>query len=154
MDEVFRKLQYKDQERIYVAGAPPEFKQHLQAMKSTTKVVTSPSTRSKQPFALFFAKRCADIAKLAPKAGSMIEDDGLLWFAYPKKSSKRYESDIGRDDSWQPLGDQGFEAVRMIAIDEDWSAVRFRRAEHIKSMKRDPKRAMTTKGKQRARAKR
>jgi hypothetical protein len=33
---------------------------------------------------------------------------------------------------------QGFEPVRQIAIDEDWSALRFRRTDFIKSMTRDP----------------
>ena len=34
------------------------------------------------------------------------------------------------------MGDAGFEPVRMVAIDEDWSAVRFRRVEFIKTMNR------------------
>jgi hypothetical protein len=40
----------------------------------------------------------------------------------------------------------------MVAIDEDWSALRFRRAEFIKSMTRDPRRAMSAKGKSRVAA--
>jgi hypothetical protein len=35
------------------------------------------------------------------------------------------------------------------AIDEDWSALRFRRVEHIKTLKRDPSRAATEQGKAR-----
>jgi hypothetical protein len=35
----------------------------------------------------------------------------------------------------------------MIAIDEDWSAVRFRRAQFIKTMKRDKEWAMSAAGK-------
>jgi len=38
--------------------------------------------------------------------------------------------------------------VRQVAIDEDWSAVRFRRVASIKAMQRDPKTAMTARGKQ------
>ena len=34
------------------------------------------------------------------------------------------------------MGEAGFEPVRMVAIDEDWSALRFRRAEFIKNMTR------------------
>ena len=34
------------------------------------------------------------------------------------------------------MGDAGFEPVRMVAIDEDWSALRFRRVEFIKTMNR------------------
>jgi hypothetical protein len=34
----------------------------------------------------------------------------------------------------------------MVAIDEDWSALRFRRVEFIRTMTRDKKRAITEKG--------
>ena len=37
----------------------------------------------------------------------------------------------------------------MVAIDEDWSALRFRRAEFIKAMKRDPSRAGSETGRAR-----
>lgn len=63
--------------------------------------------------------------------------DAIVWFAYPKGSSKKYKSQINRDNGWNVLGREGFEPVRMVAIDEDWSAVRFRRAGFIKNMTRD-----------------
>jgi hypothetical protein len=34
------------------------------------------------------------------------------------------------------FGREGLEPVRMVAIDEDWSAIRFRRAAFIKNMTR------------------
>jgi len=71
-----------------------------------------------------------------------------VWFAYPKGSSKRYECDFKRDTGWRTLGQAGFEPVRQIAIDEDWTTLRFRRAEFIKSMTR--KRALSKTGKAKA----
>ncbi|MDI5787736.1 hypothetical protein PO124_02480 [Bacillus licheniformis] len=48
----------------------------------------------------------------------------------PEKSSKVYKgSDCSRDTVAGLLADQGYEPVRQIAIDEDWSALRFRKAE-------------------------
>lgn len=41
----------------------------------------------------------------------------------------------------------------MVAIDEDWSALRFRKAEFIKTMKRDAKWAMSKVGKAKAKKK-
>ena len=46
------------------------------------------------------------------------------------------------------VGAHGFEPVRMVAIDEDWSALRFRRVEHIKTMTRSF--ALTEAGKAKA----
>jgi hypothetical protein len=42
----------------------------------------------------------------------------------------------------------------MVAIDEDWSALRFRRAEFIKTLTRDPGHAMSAAGRRRAGKKR
>jgi len=54
----------------------------------------------------------------------------------PQATSKRYKSEINRDTGWQALGQAGFEPVRAVAIDEDWSALRFRRVEFIKTLTR------------------
>jgi hypothetical protein len=84
-------------------------------------------------------------ATIAKKA----KGDAVVWFAYPKGTSRKYKSEINRDNEWQVLGELGFEGVRSVAIDEDWSAARFRRVEFIKTMKRDQKYAMTKQGKAR-----
>ena len=60
------------------------------------------------------------------------------WPAYGGGEGTHYStlSQINRDNGWNVLGREGFEPVRMVAIDEDWSAVRFRRAGFIKMMTR------------------
>ena len=75
----------------------------------------SPTCKQRYDFALFFIKSCPDIEKYAGKAAGKMNDDGILWFAYPKKSSKKYETDLSRDQGWQPLGDLGYEGVRQVA---------------------------------------
>jgi hypothetical protein len=40
--------------------------------------------------------------------------------------------------------------VRQVAIDEDWSALRFRKAEFIKAMKRNPDGAISALGREKA----
>ena len=72
--------------------------------------------------------------------------------AYPKSTSKKYKCEFNRDSGWPVLGAAGFEPVRMVAIDEDWSALRFRRVEHIKKMARNPEGAISTVGKRKASA--
>jgi hypothetical protein len=57
----------------------------------------------------------------------------VLWFAYPKGSSKKYTCEFNRDSGWKVIRSLGFDSVRQVAIDEDWSALRFRRVEYIKS---------------------
>ena len=43
---------------------------------------------------------------------------------------------INRDKGWDILGAYNFEAVRQVAVDENWSAIRFRKVEYIKKMTR------------------
>ena len=74
------------------------------------------------------------------------EGDAIVWFAYPKRSSKKYRSQIDRDNGWNILGREGFEPVRMVAIDEDLSAIRFRRATFIKSMTRPKEYRLSERG--------
>lgn len=145
---VFTKLQLKDQSPIHVLDAPESFAPELRALRGV-EVLRAVGTES-VAFALAFVTTQSQLERHAKAlAKRSIPGDVVLWIAYPKGSSKRYRSELSRDGSWQVLGDLGFEGVRMVAIDEDWSALRFRRAAFIKSLKRDPSRAMSSAGKAR-----
>lgn len=61
-------------------------------------------------------------------------EDAIVWVAYPKGTSKNYQCEFNRDTGWGKLGELGFEPVRQVAIDADWTALRFRRVEYIKKM--------------------
>lgn len=148
MNPIFKKLHFKKSDRILVINSPEEFQPNLDEMLNITKVDQKVDQNQKYDFVLVFVKSCAEISEQL-KIADNISDDALFWFAYPKKSSPKYKSDISRDAGWQPLGDYGFEGVRQIAIDDDWSALRFRQTKHIKSFKRDKKRAMSKEGKDR-----
>lgn len=77
--------------------------------------------------------------------------EALLWMAYPKKSSKRYQSTIHRDSGWEPLGQLELEPVRQISLNVDWSALRFRHVDKIQSLSRRKSMAISQKGKERGR---
>jgi hypothetical protein len=147
MDAVLRKLQFKGG-RLTVLGAPEELRPLIAAWAEEREVVKVANRLGKEEmFVLCFVRRQADIARLAPRVAAAVPGDGLVWFAYPKKSSPHYNAEVSRDASWQALGDAGFEGVRQVAIDDEWSALRFRRAEFIDSMTR--KWAMSAEGKRR-----
>ena len=84
-------------------------------------------------FLLAFVTKREEITRLAKAIGKKAEGDAIIWMAYPKGSSKRLTCDFNRDNGWSPLGAVGFRGVRQVAIDEDWSALRFRRAEFVKT---------------------
>lgn len=149
MSSIFQKLQFKKQKKILVLNSPDEFRPHLEKISTIARIDEILTTDVKYGFVLIFVKSCSEIIFLIQKIVPLLNPDALLWFAYPKKSSKKYQSDISRDQGWQVLGDAGFEAVRQIAIDDDWSALRFRRIEFIKTLTRNVKRIMSGDGKMR-----
>jgi hypothetical protein len=84
-----------------------------------------------------------EVDKLAASIIKIAEGDPIVWFAYPKVTSKKYESEVNRNTGWRVLEQSGFETVRLVAIDEDWSALRFRRTAFIKPAARNAKLRMT-----------
>jgi hypothetical protein len=86
-------------------------------------------------FALSFVTQIAELHRLSRKLSAKAAGDAILWFAYPKGTSKKYSCDFNRDDGWEVLRQAGFDSVRQVAIDDDWSALRFRRVEFIKQSK-------------------
>ena len=132
MTKLFDKLNLKDHREILVVNAPLSFESELAALAGVT-VLHDPGSVKVVRFALAFATAQAEIDRLAKLLSAKAEGDALLWFAYPKGTSKMYKCDFNRDTGWSVLKSAGFDTVRAVAIDDDWSALRFRRVEFIKS---------------------
>jgi len=141
----FEKLNLKDQAEIVVLNAPASFEPELKSLKGVT--VRRDAKGGDIGFSLAFVMTQKEVDTLVPQVAKRAKGDAIVWFAYPKGSSKKYKSQINRDNGWAVMGTEGFEPVRMVAIDEDWSALRFRRVEFIKTMNR-PEDVRLTKKKQ------
>jgi hypothetical protein len=132
MASVFQKLNLKTQPKIVVFNAPASFESEL-AQLDGVKVVRNPKKPADVQFVLAFATQQAELDRLSTILADHCAGDAVVWFAYPKGTSRRYTCDFNRDTGWQVIRDGGFDSVRQVAIDEDWSALRFRRVEYIKS---------------------
>ncbi|HEY3403268.1 MAG TPA: hypothetical protein VGK59_07770 [Ohtaekwangia sp.] len=136
LNPIFKKLNYKTQKLLYIINAPESFEKDMSEMKHLAGIKTNLTGAKGVEFFMAFVTRQNEVDDLTKKITGVISGDGVLWFAYPKGSSKKYKCEFNRDNGWVELGKQEFEPVRMVAVDEDWSALRFRRAENIKSMTR------------------
>jgi hypothetical protein len=136
MDNVFKKMNFKSSPSVVVINAPMSFGVNMDAMEGLTNFYTDFSLVEKTNFIIAFCTMQNEVDAVAIQAAEKLEGDGLLWFAYPKGTSKKFKCDFNRDTGWGVLGQLGFEPVRAVAIDEDWSALRFRRVEFIKTMTR------------------
>lgn len=132
MPAVFAKLNLKDQQYLVVLNAPPSFEPQLAALKGRT-LHRALAAAPQLDFFLAFVTRKAEIDKLAPQLAKRAPGDVVLWFAYPKGTSKKYTCNFNRDTGWDALRALGFDTVRAVAIDDDWSALRFRRTGFIKA---------------------
>jgi len=132
MSKVFAKLNLKDQRTISVLNSPDSFKAELASLGGVT-VINALDADAAPEFVLAFVTRQAEVDELSRAIARKTKGDAIVWFAYPKGTSRKYTCEFNRDTGWGVLKKLGFDTVRQVAIDEDWTALRFRRAEFIKS---------------------
>jgi hypothetical protein len=132
MATIFEKLNLKDQREILVLDAPESFVRELAGLREVT-VHRTIRAGSDIHFFLAFVTRKREVDDLAPRIAKFAKGDAIVWFAYPKGSSKKYQCDFNRDTGWDAIKALGFDTVRAVSIDEDWSALRMRRNEFIKA---------------------
>jgi hypothetical protein len=142
MATVFGKLNLKDQKEIVILNSPASFESELATLKGVSIIRDLKKVKVVE-FALAFVTTQQEVDSLAPAIAKKAPGDVVLWFAYPKGSSKKYKSQINRDGGWKIFGSLGFEPVRMVAIDEDWTASRVRRVEFIKTLTRAKEHRLT-----------
>jgi hypothetical protein len=133
MEKLLAKLNYKGQKRIAVINSENEFLESVKKHLTGVTIDTEIDPRYPYEYILLFVKLVSEVEAFAPLALHNLISDGVLWFGYPKKTSKKYSSDIDRHHGWENLINAGFYPVRQVAIDNDWSALRFRNARFIKS---------------------
>ena len=146
MTPLFKKLNLTSRASITVLDAPASFEAELTALKGIKVVRT---IKGKVEFAIAFATQQKELDRVSASLARTAEGDAVLWIAYPKGTSKRYTCEFNRDAGWTVLGKAGYEPVRQGAIDEDWSALRFRKVDYIKTMKRNPEGAISKAGRKR-----
>lgn len=147
---LFSKLNLKSADSLLVLNAPESFATEVHALPPAITVLSDARAKGEPvAFALAFATRQVEVDRFAPVLAARALGDAVVWIAYPKSTSKNYRCDFNRDKGWATLGELGFEPVRQVAIDDDWSALRFRRVEFIKTLTRPASMALTKAGRER-----
>jgi hypothetical protein len=133
MKKLLEKLNYKGQERIALVNAEESFTSSISDELKNVIIDKNIDPRYPYNFILLFVRSVSEIELLSPMALHNLAADGILWFCYPKKTSKKYSSDIDRDHGWKVLNDSGLYGIRLVSVDNDWSAMRFRNLKYIRS---------------------
>ncbi|MCA6379627.1 MAG: YdeI/OmpD-associated family protein [Cytophagales bacterium] len=117
------KLFITEAKRVAVINAPPVLGRFERGKDGPIDVL------------LVFVRSKDDILMSVDQVISTLAPKGVLWFAYPKKSSG-IKTDISRDSGWAPLAKNKFVPVTQVAINETWSALRFKPIDQIQKMTR------------------
>ena len=115
-----RKLQVKPGNRVLVLDAPEGYLEVLGAPADA-----EPAQDGAYDVVQVFVKDRLDVERHAATAFRALRPGGVLWFAYPKQSAK-VATDLTRDRGWDVVAQAGLRPVAQVAIDEVWSALRFR----------------------------
>lgn len=120
---LLEKLQLQEERNLLIQGLPSSIEKQfikLNFSKSVTPLLKS----RKIDFALVFAVSQRQLVDILNDVIPALQDDAKLWIAYPKPTSK-IASDLSRNKNWDFVSDYGLDAVRMIVMDNVWSAARF-----------------------------
>ena len=132
MDPILKKMTWKEGMNIQVWNAPSELEPLLSEWEKEGLIKPS----IKPDFMLAFVQNEVEVKKYFFEMQALAPNDQQIWIAYPKGTSKRYKAQINRDSGWKYLSEFDYEPVRQIAINEDWSALRFRNTKFVKVMTR------------------
>jgi hypothetical protein len=119
MQDIIKKFKFKN--NGVVLNAPEAIEKEFVTLGFTTafdKKVKSTNT-------LAFINNNKEYLDFLKKELKHVEADSVLWFAYPKGTSK-IKTDINRDTIRVTGEEFGITTVTAISINDTWSALRFR----------------------------
>jgi hypothetical protein len=124
MTTLNQKLQMKHGQALAVLNAPPDYLPTF-ARKVEGLGVVDEITKHLPDGVLLFVTSLEEVSRLLPNAISVVKPGGLLWIAYPKGTSE-VKTDVNRDKLRGAIAPSGWQPVRQVALDDTWSAMRFR----------------------------
>ena len=117
-----KKLGIKEGSRVALVNAPKNFETELGELPDNVKFMKS--TTKSLDLILFFVLSERALAKDFAKLAARLTSNGMIWIAWPKKSSG-VTADL-TFERVQRIGlDAGLVDVKICAIDDTWSGLKF-----------------------------
>lgn len=118
-----KKLLIKPGYQLLILNAPKGYVERISPLPEDATLAEAGS--GLYDFVQLFCRDKTDVDALAPAAIAAVKPGGVLWLCYPKRGPK-VQTDINRDTGWETVNRAGWGPVMQIAIDDLWSALRFR----------------------------
>ncbi len=119
---LIKKLGIKENSSIYIYNAPTDYFSWISPLPPT--VIVKTKIMDKTEFIHVFVKDQREFKKVFLNGQKHLKNEGMLWVSWPKKSSKvptDLDENVIRDFGLQ----QGLVDVKVCAIDEVWSGLKF-----------------------------
>ena len=117
-----KKLGIKEGSRIALVNAPKDFESELGELPDSVQFIKG-AAKSLDIILFFVLNERALVRDFAKLAGRLTAN-GMLWIAWPKKSSG-VTTDLTEQRVQQIGLDAGLVDVKVCAIDETWSGLKF-----------------------------
>ncbi|MFC9777074.1 hypothetical protein [Paenibacillus chitinolyticus] len=125
-EELLKKLRYKEGPAL-VLNAPEGYRLGIETEAANQE--------DKAAFVQLFVNHGQEVDEWVPKVIPMLSEDAVFWITYPKQSSK-VKTDINRDTlAARVQNNTEYRPVSNVAVDDKWSALRFRRSDLVKPKK-------------------
>lgn len=122
-EELLKKLRFKSGQAV-VLNAPDGYRLGEEA-----------DSQGPHEFVQLFVNSKAELEEKLPGVLPLLAEDAVFWITYPKQSGK-VKPDINRDILASFVQETTpYRAVSNVAVDEKWSALRFRLKEKVNAKK-------------------
>ena len=130
MNPLAKKLQVKPSKHWLLFNAPNNYLTSLEPLPEGTTI--SYDAQGSFDGVQLFVKNSVELAESLKIVVPTLRPDTILWIIYPKKSSG-IESDLEMMKSWDEMDKYGLGGVAAAAVNETWTALRFKPKELTKT---------------------
>jgi hypothetical protein len=117
-----KKLGITEGSRVALVGAPEGFERALVPLPAGVRMLKQP--RSNLDVVVFFVTRRAELARRFPRLAAVLQCDGGLWVAWPKRTAG-VATDLCERDVREVGLEAGLVDNKVCAVDDVWSSLRF-----------------------------
>lgn len=118
-----KKLQVKPGKRWLLFNAPANYLSLLEPLPEGA--IVSQEAKGVFDGVQLFVKNSSELTESLKLTVPALRADSVFWIIYPKKNSG-IETDLAMMGNWTAPADHGLEPVASAAVDQTWTALRFR----------------------------
>ena len=119
---IAQKLLLKPGRKILILKAPAGYVENIGELPPFARIIETPEEAD---VIQLFIKDMSEFLSEFPKTAALVPPSAVFWVTFPKKTS-HLRSDLDRDTLHITARLLGWEGVALFAVDDNWSAMRFK----------------------------